>query len=257
MFSGPREKEQGVLVMEFQLLPPSKKTKNRVYTFVVNRQKYVLKVYRGFDRFARRGREKLLIEHWKHKGFKAPEICDMEIESAAEPYLVTKFIDGPSLRAYLPGTQPSEQLEAISRLFEQISNRHHIAIETDDEQLVQYDANTRNIICAQDGFYFVDFESFNRKHLSIAESASIEAATLCRWIVGDTGVEFLEEVVKIMARAYERDTGLLNLIVARTTARPFQFYSRWKNARRKRKNPAVATKYDVADTLARVIADIH
>jgi|GEM_PF-679662 len=257
MFSGPREKGQGVLVMELQLLPPSKKTQNRVYTFAVNNRKYVLKVYRGFDRFARRGREKLLIEHWKHKGFKVPEICDMEIESAAEPYLVTKFIDGPSLRTYLSGAQPGEQLEMLSRLFEQMSNRHHIAIETNDERLVQYDANSRNIICAQDGFYFVDFEAFNRKHLSVEESASIEAATLCRWIAGDIGVKFLEEVVRIMARAYQRDIGLLKLIVARTTARPFQFYHRWKNARHKKKNPAAATKYDVADTLARVITCVR
>jgi hypothetical protein len=87
------------------------------------------------------------------------------------------------------------------------------------------------------------------------ESASIEAATTCRWIVRDLGIESLDRVLKLAAAAYGNQELLLKLIVDRTTGRPFQLYHRWKNKKRKLAHPDEVTKYDIADGLAKLSID--
>ena len=53
-----------------------------------------------------------------------------------------------------------------------------------------------------------------------------------------------------MAKAYRGNQEILQLIVERTASRPFQWYHRWRDRDRKRRNPAEVTKYDVADAVA-------
>jgi tRNA A-37 threonylcarbamoyl transferase component Bud32 len=233
-----------------------RKTTNKFYTLIDGGNKYLVKNYCGPDSFARHQQEKFMIHHWKQAGFMVPQIYDKQVPDVPEPYFVTDFIEGPSLREYLSAKNPAmpEKLAVLAKLFEQLRRRHDTAIQTNDQYLIHYDPNSGNIIYTGDSFYFVDFESPPKSKCSVSESASIELATLCRWIARDLGPKFLEQVLKQMVTAYKGQEHLLNLIVKRTTARPFQFFHRWKNQKHKISHPNDVTKYDIADGLMHIIS---
>ena len=232
-----------------------RKTTNNLYLLTDGGSKYMVKSYYGSGGFARYQQEKFMLNHWKQAGLLVPEIYDKQIPDMAEPYLVTGFIEGPSLREYLSleSSGMPEKLSILAKLFEQLRQRHDAAIGSNDPYLIHYDPSSGNIICTENGFYFIDFESPPRSRQTIPESASIELATLCRWIVRDLGLKFLEEALKQMAAAYRGQEALLNLAVERTAGRPFQFYHRWKNRRHKTLYSNDVTKYDIADGLKRIM----
>lgn len=242
-------------LMELKPLMKFSKTKNKLYTLVDRNSKYLVKCYCGPHNLERYTQEKLMINHWKEAGFKVPEIYDKEVQGVTKPYLVTGFIEGMSLREYLSENNNSidKKLETLTKLFYELSKRHELAIRTDDRYLVHYDPSSGNIICTKNGFYFIDFETPPPKKRSLLESASIEVATTCRWIVRDLGIEFIEEVLKLIVASYTSQKSLLKLIVARTTNRPFQFYHRWQNYKRKLAHPKNVTKYDIVDMLSKLL----
>jgi tRNA A-37 threonylcarbamoyl transferase component Bud32 len=232
-----------------------RETTNKFYLLTDGSSKYLVKSYCGPDSSARHRQEKFMINHWKQAGFIVPQIYDKQVPDVPEPYLVTDFIEGPSLREYLSAENPTmpEKLAVLAKLFEQLRRRHDTAIQSNDQYLIHYDPSSGNIIYTADNFYFVDFESPPKSRYSVSESASIELATLCRWIVRDLGAESLEKVLKLLVTAYKGQEPLLNLVVKRTTTRPFQFYHRWKNRRHKMLYPNDVTKYDIADGLMHII----
>jgi len=232
-----------------------RETTNKFYLLTDGSSKYLVKSYCGSDSSARHRQEKFMINHWKQAGFMVPQIYDKQVPDVPKPYLVTDFIEGPSLREYLSAKDPTmpEKLAVLAKLFEQMRQRHDTAIQTNDQYLIHYDPSSGNIIYTGDSFYFVDFESPPKSRCTISASASIELATLCRWIVRDMGQKSLEQVLKQMVTAYKEQEPLLNLVVKRTTARPFQFYHRWKNQRHKMLYPNDVTKYDIADGLTHII----
>jgi len=233
------------------------KTTNKLYTHVDGTIKYMLKSYCGPDRFARYRREKLSLEHWNKAGFNVPQVYDKKIDSIQEPYLVISFVEGTLLRQYLSANSHTYQdkLKTLTKLFEQISHRHDFAIQTNDRYLIHYDPSTGNIICTEKSFYFIDFETPAKKRKTVLELAAVEVATTCKWIVRDLGIEFLEEVMKLLVDSYKNHRFLLRLIVKRTTGRPFQFYHRWRDRRRKTANPKKeVTKYDIADVLSDLLS---
>ncbi len=241
--------------MKLAVLETFRQTTNKLYILIDSNSKYLVKSYCGPDRFTRNQQEKFMINHWEKTGFTVPQIYDKTVPDVPEPYLVTDFIEGPSLREYLSAenhTMP-EKLTVLAKLFEQLRRRHDTAIQTNDPYLIHYDPSSGNIIYTADNFYFVDFESPPKSRWTIPESASIELATLCRWVVRDLGSKFLEQVLKQMVTAYKGQETLLNLVVKRTNARPFQFYHRWKNQRHKMLYPNDVTKYDIADGLSHII----
>jgi tRNA A-37 threonylcarbamoyl transferase component Bud32 len=231
------------------------KTTNNLHLLIDGGSKYLVKSYYGPDGFARHQREKFMINRWKQAGFIVPQIHDKQVPGVSEPYLVTNFIEGTSLREYLSAQSHTmqEKLAVLAKLFEQLRRRHNIAIQTDDRYLIHYDPSSGNIIYTGDSFCFVDFETPPKSGCTVSASASIELATLCRWIVRDLGVKFLEDVLKQMVTAYKGQESLLNLIVNRTTARPFQLYHRWKNQRHKTLYPNDVTKYDIAEGLTHIL----
>jgi tRNA A-37 threonylcarbamoyl transferase component Bud32 len=241
--------------MKLTALETFRRTTNNLYLLSDGGSKYLVKTYCGPDRFARRQQETIMINHWKQAGFMVPQIHDKQVPDVPEPYLLTDFIEGPSLREYLLAESPAipEKLAVLAKLFEQMRQRHDTAIQTNDQYLIHYDPSSGNIIYTADSFYFVDFESLPKSRYTISESASIELATLCRWIVRDIGLKFLEQVLKQMVTAYKGQESLLTLVVKRTTARPFQFYHRWKNQRYKMLYPNDVTKYDITDGLMHII----
>jgi tRNA A-37 threonylcarbamoyl transferase component Bud32 len=194
--------------------------------------------------------------HWKAAGFDVPDIVEMNVPGLDEPYIVTGYVEGPSLHEYLSQDGPSteEKLKVVARVFEELSRRHGQAIGERDRKLIHHDPSSGNIICCGEKLSFVDFESPPKSRCTVSESASIELATLCRWIVRDLGPKFLEQTLKLMVTAYKEREPLLNLVIKRTTARPFQFYHRWKNQRFKKLYPNEVTKYDVADGLMHIIS---
>jgi tRNA A-37 threonylcarbamoyl transferase component Bud32 len=228
-----------------------RETTNKFYLLTDGSNKYLVKSYYGRNSFVRHQQEKFMINHWKQAGFIVPQIHDKQVPDVPEPYLVTDFIEGPSLREYLSAESHTvpEKLAVLAKLFEQVRRRHDTAIQTNDQCLIHYDPSSGNIIYTTDNFYFIDFESPPKSRYTIPESASIELATLCRWIVRDIGPKFLEQVLKQMVTAYKGQEPLLNLVVKRTAARPFQFYHRWKSQRFKTLYPNDVTKYDIADKL--------
>lgn len=242
--------------MKLSAFETFRKTTNNLYLLTDGGSKYLVKSYCGSSGFARYKQEKFMLNHWKQAGLLVPEIYDKQIPDVAEPYLVTGFIAGPSLREYLSSETPEgvpEKLSVLAKLFEQLRRRHDAAIGSSDPYLIHYDPSSGNIIYTENGFYFIDFESPPKSKQTIPESASIELATLCRWIVRDLGLKFLEEVLKEMSSAYKGQEALLNLAVKRTAGRPFQFYHRWKNKRHKTLYPNDVTKYDIADGLKRIM----
>lgn len=241
--------------MKLAVFETFRKTTNNLYLLTDGSSKYLVKSYYGSDGFARYRQEKFMLNHWKQAGLPVPQIYDKQVPDAAEPYLVTGFIEGPSLREYLSSENPGmpEKFAVLAKLFEQLRRRHDTAIQTSDRSLIHYDPSSGNIIYTGDSFYFIDFESRPKSRCAISESASIELATLCRWIVRDLGLKFLEDVLKQMVAAYKGQEPLLNLIVKRTAGRPFQFYHRRKNQRYKALYPNDVTKYDIADGLKHII----
>lgn len=243
--------------MRLSPLETFRKTTNTLYTLVDGDDKYLVKCYCGPRNFTRYRQEKLTLNRWEQAGFNVPTVHDIEVPSATEPYLVTSFIEGPSLREYLSESAHAlgDKLGTLRGLFRELARRHDVAICTNDRHLVHYDPSSGNIIATQNGFYFIDFETPVETSHSVLEWASIEVASTCRWIVRDLGIESLEEVLKLVVAAYKDQESLLRLIVDRTTGRPFQFYHRWKNRKRKFARPEEVTKYDIADGLAKLSID--
>jgi tRNA A-37 threonylcarbamoyl transferase component Bud32 len=243
--------------MKLSPLETFRKTTNTLYTVVDGNDKYLVKSYCGPRNLARYRQEKLSLGRWQQAGFNVPTVHDIKIPSAAEPYLVISFIEGPSLREYLSQSAHAldEKLETLRRLFSELAKRHDLAIRTNNIYLIHHDPSSGNIIYTKSGFYFIDFETPVKQNHSVLESASIEVATTCRWIVRDLGIESLDKVLTLAAAAYRNQEPVLKLIVDRTTARPFQFYHRWKNKKRKLVHPEEVTKYDIADGLAKLSID--
>lgn len=242
-----------------ELLPfkTFRKTTNRLYTLVDGSGKYMVKSYCGSGNLDRYRQEKLTINHWKEAGFNVPAIYDKKVDTLPEPYLVTSFIEGALLRQYLSTNvhTAEDKLKTLTKLFDQMALRHNFAVQANDSYLVHYDPSSGNIICTGNSFYFIDFETPARKRTAVLELAAIEVTTTCKWIVRDLGIEFLEEVMKLLVDSYKNHRFLLRLMVKRTTGRPFQFYHRWRDRRRKAANPKKeVTKYDIADVLSDLLS---
>lgn len=231
-----------------------RRTTNALYTVRDADAEYFVKCYRGPSGPEREDRERHMIHSWEKEGFEVPRIYDIEIPDLTKPYLVTDLVKGVSLREYLAGdTQPaSMKMEVLTKLFTELRRRHELAIAKNDPRFIHPDASTGNILCTRSGFCFIDFEAEPRRRDSVMEAAGIEVATLCRWIVRDLGAGHLSEVLTRVQAAYEGREHLLDLAAGRTMNRPFQFYHRWQDRRRKQQNPGEVTKYDIARALTEI-----
>jgi tRNA A-37 threonylcarbamoyl transferase component Bud32 len=230
------------------------KTSNDLYVFEVEAKKFLVKCYRGEDAQRHRDAEAVTMAYWKSKGFLVPDVVDISVPGIEGAYLVMSLIEGISFREYLSQSEinVSEKLERVSALFRQVYSRHRLAFETDDRQLIHYDPSTGNILMAQKNFYTIDFESPARS-LPVKQSGAIELATLCRWMARDMGAETVPEIMMRLVEAFDDCPMVLQLIVERTAGRSFQFIHRWRNEKRKRVHPQDVTKYDIADTLAKLL----
>jgi len=249
-FDSPERKN----VMELFPLTTFRKTSNQLHTLVYNKEKLLVKCYQSSSACAHRKQEQATLRYWKEAGYNVPDIFDVTVPGLEQPYLVMTCVEGLSLREYLSTNTcvTEEKLQTLAKLFHEISERHKLAIEDNNRNLVHYDPSSGNIIYSGKKFYYVDFEA-PPKYKSVIEAAASELSTLCRWIVRDLGIEFLEEIMKLVVTSYADQEPLLKVLVKRTSGRPFQFYHRWKNHKRKTANPKDVTKYDIVETIAKSI----
>ena len=231
-----------------------KKTSNRLFIYDHKGKKLLVKCYHAQPAEKRRDKELFIMRYWHDAGYKVPEIHDIEIPSIKAPYIVMNFIDGISLQRFLSTNDHSleTKLEIVSRFFENINARHDRAIRNDDKNLIHFDPSTGNVIYTDNDFLFIDFEDASRKR-TVLQAATIEVATLCKWIVRDMGIKHANNVLSRLVSVYDNNRKLLNLIVKQTAGVPFQFFHRRRDRNKKLANPLEVTKYDIADALAKLL----
>ena len=239
--------------MKLTELQTFRKTSNVLYLLEVDEKQFLVKRYRDCDSQRRRDTEASAMAYWKSKGFLVPDLAPMSLPKIEGVYLVMSFIDGLSLREYLSQSdvEVSEKMGKLSEVFRQVYTRHKRAVENNDRQLIHYDPSTGNILIAKQDLFTIDFEAPVR-NLSVQEAAAIELATLCRWITRDLGLECVRDILLRLVEAYDCPM-VLHMIVKRTAGRSFQFYHRWRDRKRKSVYPQEVTKYDIADTLAKLL----
>jgi len=242
--------------MKLVALKTYRKTTNSLYILDNGRGKLLVKRYNGINCLDRCLREKYNLQQWLKAGYHVPEIRDIKVEIDG-PYLVMRYIDGMSMRQYLSSQEVdiSVRLECVRNFFHQSCRRHQSALKENNPAIIHYDANTGNVICVNNEFYFIDFEA-SAKNNNVLVSAGIELATICRWIVRDVSIDFIDDVISLMVSEYAGLSDLLRLIVKRTNGRPFQFYHRRKDRHRKKADPHEVTKYDIADCLKKHLSAI-
>jgi tRNA A-37 threonylcarbamoyl transferase component Bud32 len=238
--------------MELEPIKTFRLTTNKVSRFQHDGRELLVKHYTGADQQARRDREERTLELWREYGFHVPVVRKIAIPQLLdEPQLVLDYLGSLTLQEMLknPAVPHDEKLESIAAIFIENSRRHRLALERSEPFLIHADANTSNILCHDGTFYFIDFEN-TPEGADLTELAAIETAKFTRWVARDCGIELLPAVVSTLVEAYRGNQEILQTIVGRTTSRPFQWYHRWRDRSRKRRNPAEVTKYDIADAVA-------
>jgi tRNA A-37 threonylcarbamoyl transferase component Bud32 len=238
--------------MELEPIKTFRLTTNKVSRFQHEGRELLVKHYTGTDKEARRNREERTLELWRECGFSVPVVRKLQIPQLPdEPQLVLDYLGSLTLQERLksPAVPHAEKLENITVVFIENCRRHRLAIERSEPFLIHADANTSNILCHDGRFYFIDFEN-TPEGADLTELAAIETAKFTRWVARDCGIELLPAIVSVLVEAYRSNQEILQIIVGRTTSRPFQWYHRWRDRSRKRRNPAEVTKYDIADAVA-------
>jgi thiamine kinase-like enzyme len=102
--------------------------------------------------------EESYLRHWREKRFHVPEILASPFPEYGDvPPLSTTFVNGVTLKSLLQKGYSSSEKNLIT-LFTDMSKRHQLAFQTRDNFLFHVDANTRNILAANNLIVHVDFE---------------------------------------------------------------------------------------------------
>jgi Ser/Thr protein kinase RdoA (MazF antagonist) len=239
--------------MQLEPLKTFRQTTNAVYVLHHEGRRFLVKRYNGDDARRRRDKERSTLEIWTELGLSVPSVQHIEVpELRNESYLVMDYAGDSTLQEWLKDSEvsPHGKLERLARIFQESRRRHQAAISRHEPRLLHADANTSNILCVGERSIFIDFES-RVECDDLNEAAAIETAKFCRWAARDMGIDHLPGIVSTLVQAYGDERERLWLIVRRTCNRSFQFFHRWRDARRKARQPGEVTKYDVADALAR------
>lgn len=232
-----------------------RQTSNRIYKTEGHEPSLLVKEYVGPGSQRRRSQERDILELWSRHGFRVPALHDLVItELGRAPYLATEYLDHPTLQQQLrsPSLSRTEKIQLLETIFRENHLRHRKALELNEPRLVHYDPNTSNILCGNSTFCHIDFEhQANQAPLPL--SVSLEIAKFTRWAARDIGGEALQEILPVLLVVYEDQRFLLESVADRTLARPFQFFHRWRDRRRKQKKPDEVTKYDVAGGLKKLL----
>ncbi len=238
------------LVMNIHPLKLFRPTSNKLFVTDDNKQKILIKQYCGPDASQHCQHEKMTIQQWSKAGFNVPKLLHIDNIKLNKPYLAMTFIEAEAMGKLLKSPETDKFL-LIREFYRELYRRHYLAIKQNNPDLIHHDANTGNILYNNHIFYFIDFES-EVKFKDVELSASVELATITRWIVRDIGIESIEQVVSIANEQYKDLQKIMQLLIDRTLKRPFQTYHRWKDRKRKIKAPNNVTKYDVANVFKKI-----
>lgn len=228
---------------------------NRAWLLEEEGRRWLVKNYRGERAAQRRDLEARRLILWAKHGFRVPKLEDRTVEELqTEPHVVMEFIEGPTLQEALkdPHQTKDHRLNRLQRVLAENRRRHELVQQLHEPALLHHDPNTSNLLCLPDGSCcFIDFEAEAEGWQD--EFVAIEIAKLFRWAARDLGRPDIDAVGALVVEAYAGRKEWLTAIVQRTVKRPLQFLHRWQDERRKKKAPGDVTKYDVADSLARLL----
>jgi hypothetical protein len=202
----------------------------------------------------RKSFEEETLRRWKEKGYAVPEILASPFpELSALPHLSTTFLEGCTLGERLTSGRISveEKRNLLSYLFEETARRHGQAITENDRWLFHIDANTRNILydMDHDRFYHVDFEMGRHWESTIA-CAAREILKLLTTAAEDMKPTERTILYQAFQSAYPHEE-VYRFLRENVYGRPFQGIHRWKDRRKKEKNPRRVTVYDILDHICR------
>jgi len=198
----------------------------------------------------RRAFEEKTLRHWKAHGFTVPDIVDNPLkELGGIPVLATRFIEGLTLREMARNSSRSveDRSGELRALFTEVAARHGSAFAAADPLLFHIDANTRNILFAENAVYHVDFE-MGRPWEPPVLSATREVLKLLVTLAEDLDPESRAPVMKIFRDCYHHDE-VFQRIRTGVIDRPFQSFHRFSNERKKKRNPHKVTLYDLMEYL--------
>ncbi len=202
----------------------------------------------------RKDYEEAYLKSWSEMGFCVPHLLASPFPEYEEiPHLCTTFVEGVTLRAILRNGYASSR-EIMGEFFEDLFRRHALAFRTKDTFLFHIDANTQNILLAEKAFYHVDFE-MGRPWEQPMECACREISKLLVSMGEDLKPEERKPLYRLFKNTY-RDQDVLEYLDRSVTRRPFQKLHRWRNQRKKARNPQRVTLYDLVDTLQRIEGDL-
>ena len=239
-------------------LVSSTETTNQIFIIGDSENQRLVKKYRGDQPTQRYATELSRLTYWRNSGYPVPRVISETIEAEQPPYLVLEYIDGQDLGSYLrdQSIQLSIKLETLAAIFQANASRHQRVLDDQDSELLHHDINTGNILINDNGFYFIDFEARMKvpdQKDSLIDLIGIEVAKLIRWSARDLGRAHLADVVGLMLAAY-KSPAIANGIIHRVYGRALQPLHRWKDRRKKKNHPEEVSKYDIADTLFKLIA---
>ena len=196
--------------------------------------------------YRRRDFEKVVLQHWRLRGYNVPVIIDNPFHELSDfPVLTTRYIEGITIREFIQADNVSvaEKEEKTAFLFRDINTRHHIALRSGDNRLFHIDANTRNIILADNTIFHCDFE-MGRPWESPVECASREVLKLLVSLAEDMGPSFMEGLLTTFKDIY-KEKAVYACIEKGVSGRPFQAAHSYINRRKKERNPGKVTLYDI------------
>lgn len=223
---------------------------NDLYVLESGGRKLLAKTYPGPDGLQRRDCEREMLGYWNGRGIRTPHVYAIPLRGISDPYLVFEFLAGQSLRDYLAGGTPrAEKLRMVGSVYADVRRRHLLAIANQDLRLFHPDPNTGNILIdGESSLSWIDLET-TRTDADPLDAAAFEIAKLTRWIVRDLSRESLAEVVRTIGESYSLPD-VLRRMCRQTLDRRWQFWHRWRDRRRKRRDPQLVTKYDLVDAIA-------
>jgi tRNA A-37 threonylcarbamoyl transferase component Bud32/SAM-dependent methyltransferase len=199
--------------------------------------------------------QRLNFEHecltlWRTKGFKVPEIRPVpEHLKPKAPHIGLAVVQGKRLDHLLadPSRSLDDKLALIGNIYEEMRQRHCVAIFEENHRLVHYDANLRNFIIVEDQPVHIDFEM---GHLDedIEKSAAREVKKFTLQVLNTLKAEYMDQVIQLLIRRYNI-ISIIRRMIDEELKRPFLSVHLSRDQKRKRKTPGLVTKIDMAAKL--------
>lgn len=238
--------------MKLTSFEPPRFTESSLFRAESDGQKYLVKSYLGARADFRCDLEARKLRHWAALGFSVPAVFDIEVADLKQPYLVMGYIESVTLAQFLQQSNChlDKKRTLLASVFECNARRHQLALKTNDSLLIHTDPNTDNILVTNQAFFHIDFEH-PTKEKSLRLAVAQEIAAFARRVASNMEKQHLPETVASLLSAYDHDHRLFSHVVALTKGRPLQVIHRFKDRKRKRANPLLVTRYDIADAISK------